>query len=356
MDMNFADVANSYERFAESEGGLSPVYRTWSLAIGRSREACELIAELPGTKRQPNLVFAAARWVSQPDEATSGWPLDTAAPDEFLAFLRAHWPEIKTLALERSTQTNEPGRCALHLTELARIDGPIALIEVGHSAGLTLIPDLYSYEYTLTDGSRTRLSPLSAPSGERIVLFTALEGVTPPTKLPTVVWRGGVDLNPLTLDPSTPEGRDQIRWMEALIWPGHEVRASRLLRAAALAAEARRRGPFREMTGDLLTGLPALVKRAHAEAPGAHVVVLHTAVIAYLPEPAVFEELMHRLLTESQRPGSAPLTWLSCEGPNVLPGVASALSAASAPGEFILARNGEPVARTHPWGYSMRAL
>src|SRR3712207_7397840 len=38
-------------------------------------------------------------------------------------------------------------RCAALLPALATIDGPLALVEVGASAGLCLYPDRYGYEY-----------------------------------------------------------------------------------------------------------------------------------------------------------------------------------------------------------------
>ena len=49
--------------------------------------------------------------------------------------------------LARRTQTNEPARCATLLPALAQLPPPLALIEVGASAGLTLLVDRYSYDY-----------------------------------------------------------------------------------------------------------------------------------------------------------------------------------------------------------------
>jgi hypothetical protein len=48
--------------------------------------------------------------------------------------------------LAQSTQTNEPGRCAALLPMLARLPEPLALLEVGASAGLCLLPDFYTYD------------------------------------------------------------------------------------------------------------------------------------------------------------------------------------------------------------------
>jgi hypothetical protein len=88
--------------------------------------------------------------------------------------------------------------------------------------------------------------------------------------VPPVVWRAGVDLNPL--DPADP---DTAAWLETLIWPEHEHRRRRLAEALRLAAAA----GVRIDRGDLLAGLPVLL----AEVPaGATPVVFHSAALAYL--------------------------------------------------------------------------
>jgi hypothetical protein len=49
--------------------------------------------------------------------------------------------------LARRTQTNEAARCAVLLPALAQLPQPLALIDAGASAGLTLLADRYSYDY-----------------------------------------------------------------------------------------------------------------------------------------------------------------------------------------------------------------
>ena len=79
--------------------------------------------------------------------------------------------------LARRTQTNEPARCATLLPALARLPGPLALIEVGASAGLTLLFDHYSYDY---DGHRLAGCDPGAPT-----LRCAVHGPVPlPARLP----------------------------------------------------------------------------------------------------------------------------------------------------------------------------
>src|ERR1700730_14052353 len=88
-------------------------------------------------KRQPNRLFAAAR-------SLLGEPPDLAA----LHFLLGdREDELAGIILARRTQTNEPARCATLLPALALLPPPLAIVEVGASAGLTLLADKYSYDY-----------------------------------------------------------------------------------------------------------------------------------------------------------------------------------------------------------------
>jgi hypothetical protein len=103
------------------------------------------------------------------------------------------------------------------LARLAALPQPLALLEVGTSAGLCLYPDRYAYRY-----GDHRLG-----TGEP-VLECAATGLTPPERLPEVVWRAGLDLNPLDVtDPA------DVAWLDALIWPEHAHRRARLRAAAA---------------------------------------------------------------------------------------------------------------------------
>ena len=65
----------------------------------------------------------------------------------FRSLLREHASAVRATMLTRRTQTNEAGRCATLLPVLARLPQPLALLEVGASAGLCLLPDRYGYDY-----------------------------------------------------------------------------------------------------------------------------------------------------------------------------------------------------------------
>jgi uncharacterized protein DUF2332 len=70
---------------------------------------------------------------------------------EFRGWLLERRDEILAVLLARRTQTNEPARCATLLPLLATLPQPLALLEVGASAGLCLLADRYAYDF---DGSR----------------------------------------------------------------------------------------------------------------------------------------------------------------------------------------------------------
>src|SRR5260370_1070524 len=91
-----------------------------------------------------------------------------------------------------------------------------------------------------------------------------------PAELPEIIWRAGLDLNPLDVHDA-----DDVRWLSCLVWPGEGDREQRL--AAALASA--RRDPPVVHRGDLLTDLPALAAQAP---PDATLVVYHTSVLAYV--------------------------------------------------------------------------
>lgn len=322
-----AATADRYREFAEVEArGMSACYEEWAHGVADDPATVALIDRLPAPKRQPNLVFSSSRF--------RGAPVSDYA--SFATWLRGHWAEVEATCLSHATQTNEPGRCATLLPALAGIPGPLALIEVGASAGLCLHPDRYSYRYTSADVAVRMLHPADGPSP--VVLDCAITGPVPlPDSLPGVVWRAGIDLNPLDVHDEA-----DVAWLDALIWPEHADRRARL----RAAVEVARTEPVEIMPGDLNEQTEALVARAPA---GATVVVFHTAVLAYLDEEATrrFTATMVRL----------PVRWLSNEGRNVVPAVAERMRVAPTdPTDFVLALDGEPIAFTQPHGRALHWL
>ncbi|MBZ2194753.1 DUF2332 domain-containing protein [Occultella gossypii] len=266
METQAPDTAGLYRRFARLEaGGSSPVYEALCLAIAESAPALALLAALPRHKRQPNLLLGALRWFGAPVEE----------PTAALALVADRAEDLRCFMLDHATQTNEVARCAVILPALALVPGPVALLELGASAGLCLLPDRWSYEWSRPDGSVVRLDsgrPDSVRVGARV------SGQVPlPAVMPDVVTRLGLDAHPI--DAADPE---QQRWLECLIWPEHAERAERL--HAALAEAAADPPPIR--TGLFPADLPAAVDHLREQAPTATVVVLHSAAVAYLDADA----------------------------------------------------------------------
>ncbi|MFC7546749.1 DUF2332 domain-containing protein [Plantactinospora sp. GCM10030261] len=279
--MSIVDVttADWYVDFAEREArGVSPTYERLSLAVSRDDHLLTLLDSLPRGKRQPNLLFGVVRLL--------GGPVDD--PAAFHDYAVAHWPAIEAEMRVRATQTNEIGRSAVLLPVLAALPQPLALLEVGASAGLNLYPDRYAYRY----------GDHRVGTGEPVVECAAT-GLTAPTRVPEVVWRAGLDLNPLDVtDPA------DVAWLDALVWPEHGHRRARLRTAAAVAAA----DPPLLVRGDLVDDLPALAARAPANAT---LVVFHTSVLYQVPPPRrdAFVGLVRGL----------PGHWVAVEAPGVLP-------------------------------------
>ena len=271
-------VSAMYSEFASREArGVSAIYERLALAVAGDEEVLALLRTVPEPKRQPNLLFAVVRLL--------GGPVDD--PAAFHDFTVVNWPAIEVELRARATQTNEAGRCALLLPVLISLPQPVALLEVGASAGLGLYPDRYAYRY----GDHTVGS--CGP-----ILDCTLSGTTPPTRLPDVVWRAGLDLNPLQV---TVPG--DLAWLEALIWPEQRHRRDRLGAAAAIAAA----DPPELIRGDLVDDLAGLAARAPADAT---LVVFHTSVLYQVPTArrTTFVDLVRQL----------PGHWISIEAPDVL--------------------------------------
>jgi hypothetical protein len=102
-----------YVGFAVREAaGHSPSYERLALAVAGSAEVVARLDTLPQGKRQPNLLFAAARAL--------GGPVD--APEPFTAWVLGNWDALAATLRTRLTQTNEPRRCATLLPFLSSLE------------------------------------------------------------------------------------------------------------------------------------------------------------------------------------------------------------------------------------------
>lgn len=302
-----------YAEFGAREArGVSPVYERLSAAVSCDEELLALLGTLPSSRRQPNLLFSVVRLLGGVVEDPGG----------FHDYAVSNWPAIEAELRTRTVQTNEAGRCAVLLPVLAALPQPLALLEVGASAGLCLYPDRYAYRYG---------NHLLGSGGP--VLECVATGVTLPARLPDVVWRVGLDVNPL--DVSDPA---DIAWLDALTWPEHTHRRARLRDAAAVVAS----DPPLLVRGDLVHDLPALAAQAPVVAT---LVVFHTSVLYQVPAArrTAFAEIVRGL----------PGHWIANEAPNVL---RYGTLPPPPPGETlhnVLALDGTPLAWTRSHGQAI---
>jgi len=313
-------TSERYEAFAVREAaGQSAVYERLARAVADSADLIRCLDRLPGGKRQPNLLFAAVRVL--------GGPVD--APEPFEEWVLGHWDDVADTMRSRLTQTNEPRRCATLLPFLASLEGPLALLEVGASAGLCLYPDRWHYRYgdaVVGDPDRPLLT--CEPIGS----------FTPPTRIPEVAWRAGIDLNPLDVADA-----EDVHWLESLIWPEQAERRERLHTAITIVQE----DPPHLVAGDLNDDLRALATQAPEDAT---LVVFHSAVLAYVT-PGDRMRFVEQVRT-------LPGHWISNEAPRALPEITTLVADGRKPTghPFLTAVDGHPAAWCGPHGQSIELL
>jgi hypothetical protein len=312
-------VVARYARFAAEEApGRSDLYADWARTVASDVAVTAVVARLPAAHRQPPLVFAVARLLGAPEVSGDPWR----------EWVLAHADDVVAECGRRSIQTNEPLRCAALMPALAQIPGPLALIEVGASAGLCLYPDRYSYAYETDDGTVVRRDPVDGPSA--VVLGSRWRGAAPvPERLPEVVWRAGIDLAPLD-----PTAEDTRAWLTGLVWPGETGRADRIATSLRIAAS----DPPLLVTADAASDA---VARLAAEAPaGATVVVMTPGVLVYLPRAD-----RARAIAEARAAGR----WVTLDDPRTHDGWVDT-PVPRDDGAFALALDGRVLADADPLG------
>jgi len=310
-------VSKTYQQFARLEAhGRSPLYEEITEGVAGDAEVLALIASLPAPKRQPNLLLGAERYL-----------YGTAA--NYAAFRKeviGHWEELSATMLTLRTQTNEVAQCATFLPLLLTLPQPLALFEVGASAGLCLLLDRFRYDY-----GKGEVGPSDSPVLLRCEIRNL--GYPTPTRVPDIAWRGGCDLAPIDV-----RDRDAVRWLEALIWPGDQDRLTRFRGAIEIARE----NPPQLFDRDLREGIGDLVEDVPE---GATLVVFHSAVLTYVPpeDRGAFVGHIKAL----------GLTWIANEGGGVVPDLISQLpddEVSQHEGDFLLSKDGVPVGWTQPHG------
>jgi len=197
--------------------------------------------------------------------------------------------------LVSAPQTNEVARSGILMPGLSTIAAatglPLALFELGASAGLNLRLDAYAY-----DLGGVRLTPPDAP----IMLAPAWEGPPPPVADVRIVARRGVDLNPIDVRDAGARAR-----LLAYVWPEQTARVSRL--AAALDAAAQDPAPVDRADA------AGWVEQHVAPVAGRATVVMHSIAFQYFPADTKARIAAHLAAQGARATPDAPLAWLRFE-------------------------------------------
>lgn len=299
------DTASWFRWFAlNSYGDSSPVYGAVVASVADDDALLAVVEEAPEDARHPGVLLAAVKFLLATGD---GHPLGEhyaeqrtdGVADVFRQFVMSHRSEVVDLMATRRLQTNEIARTAV-LAPLVRevqrrVEQPIALIDVGTSAGLNLLLDEVRIDY-----GHTAIGPNDSPIQ---LTCRALDAGPPPGPELDIRWRVGLDRAPVDL--TAPGDRS---WLEACIWPEHTDRAQRLAAAATLQASH----PPRLVRGDAVEALMPLI----AEAPDDLMLVVVTSWTAvYLSGP------QRRDLERTMANACRRVAWVSAEFPNVVRGI-----------------------------------
>lgn len=289
-------LRRTFHRFARAEAVPqgSPIYERLCEVVAGDDLLIDLAAEAAPGQPVPNLFFGAVHTLLEEDQEhllAAYYPslggarvLDDEIGEAFRSFVLHHRRGMEHLLHTRLVQTNEVRRSALLFPAFATVSAeaggaPLALVEVGASAGLNLLVDRYAYRYSG--------QPAGAPSSP-LVLETEVRGGAPPIeRVPPIAARLGLELNALDV-----QSEADMRWLRALVWPEHDERR-RILQAAIAIA---RTDPPEVRTADVFEDLAPAIASAP---PEAEVVVFATFVLNQFTEE-MRDRLKHLLLDASR--------------------------------------------------------
>lgn len=329
----------------------APMYSRIAGAVAENRDVLRLLQAAPETQQIPVLLFAGVHHLllqGLGPALSAHYPNLTSGPAEgdpaslFSAFALEHAAALTALIATRHTQTNEVGRCAQFIPPLGLLGGEVgtlAHVDVGTSAGLNLLLPRYHYEYEPG-------SAVGAPSTVSLRCETRGDHAVPvPATMPVIARSIGIDLQPIDVHDD-----DEVRWLEACMWPEQADRFARLVAAITLA---RAHTPD-VRHGDAVHDLAAVVEEA---ATAGHPVVTNSWVLNYLPD-----DVRLAYVAELDRIGAGrDLSWIIAEAPAQTPGLPVPTTD---PAEEITVvslvrwrggdRSVQRLATTHPHGYWLR--
>ena len=304
-----SELGRIWDWFADTScRGYSPLYDRICREAARDEEVLDIVRAAPEESHIPNVLLAAVHFLllNGLDHPLAAVYAGTSEADPWPLFREICFerrPEISALLETRRTNTNECGRSAVIGPALtwvaANVGTPLAVCDVGASAGLNMGCDRYLLDYGAAGST--------GPASSDVRISCSVTGGDPPIApmLPPIAARIGLDRSPVDLGIA-----DDAQWLLACTWPD----TGRLDRTRAAIRDAQRHPPTIRR-GDMVAG----VFDTLAELPNdATICVLTTWAVAYLSR-----ENRVAFAAELARAGrERPVVWVSGESPNVVPAFA----------------------------------
>lgn len=297
--MEKAIISDRFKNFAVKEcKGSSQLYEHLSKKISEDDEMLELCSNAKEGQPIPNLFLGAVHYlllkgtehelkqfygsiVESPNKGKGCFPY-------FKDFCQKNKNEIISILKRKLVQTNEVRRCSYLYPSFCyiyeKVKKPLALIEIGTSAGLQLLWDEYCYSYG-TD-------KIFGNHNSDVHIKADVKGEVPPFLMstsPPVSTRVGLDLHINDLNNS-----EDYLWLKSLIWPNHSERRELFEGASNYV----RRNHLNLIEGDGIALLSDIVKEISEDSV---ICVFHTHVANQLPQEAKSKLLKDVKLIGKQR-------------------------------------------------------
>lgn len=283
MKMEKKRLSDHFKAFAEREcASSSELYEHLALKIANDDELLKLSSYAREGQPIPNLFFGAVHYIllqGKEHIVSSFYPNIAEKPKNlrnsfpfFKDFCLTNSKSIQSILQEKMVQTNEVRRCGYLYPSFsyifAKAKKPLALIEIGTSAGFQLLWDKYSYSYNageLYGDHKSAVHIQCEIVGEHRPIFYQFN--------PPVLHRYGLDLhiNDLT-------DADDALWLNALIWPEHVERRELFKQASACLRKNRKK--LQLIEGDGIEQLPYLMEKIPDDSA---ICVFHTHVANQIP-------------------------------------------------------------------------
>ncbi|RAN90606.1 hypothetical protein B5P41_06220 [Bacillus sp. SRB_28] len=276
-------IANLFRDFSANEcKGSSVLYEYLSIKISEDEEVLTLASYAQPGQPVPNLLLGAVHYLLLKGKEHSLKNYYQSLVEnadinfenafyQFKDFCHVYREEIISLLQTKLVQTNEVRRCAYLYPSFCyifnKVNKPLALIEIGTSAGLQLFWDQYRYSYGTEEMYGNRQS--------NVHLQSEIKGEKKPSFLkqsPPVMERIGLDLHVNNLN-----DEEDYLWLRALIWPEHKERLELFDQAATLVKEK----SVQLIEGEGVALLPAIVNQIREDAV---ICIFHTHVANQIHE------------------------------------------------------------------------